>query len=125
MRKIFKLYFWFLIIFYIVVLVLSIGDQEPLTFEDSFDLIVSLVTLLGVFGYAYSKNIFSTLFWKSYLPFVVIWDGYYLTDFITNDPELFSEEFGIWFFVFISFVFLILIVPSYIAIYFYCREKNT
>lgn len=124
MRNFFKFYFCLLIIFYLVAIVLTIGDEEPISYFDGFDLIVGLVTMVGIFGYAYSKKILNAFFWKCYLPLIVIWDGYNLYDLIVSDSDLLTEDFGIWFLVFMSFIFVVLLVPSYVAIYLYGREKE-
>jgi hypothetical protein len=125
MRRFFKFYFWFLILFYLAAIALSYGDDEPLNYLDRFDLLIGSLTLLGIFGYGYSKRIFSTLFWKCYLPLLVVWEIYYFYDLSDSAPEFFTEDYGMAFMIFIWLVFALLAFPSYVAIYLYGREKNT
>lgn len=125
MRRFFRFYFWILLLLYFFGVFLTIGDGEDPTYEDVFDLLFSLVSLVGIFGYAYSKIIFKKVFWKIYLPVVVLWDGYYLIDFLAGDESIWSEESGLFLFLVTPLIYLVLFVPCYVAIYLYCHEKHT
>lgn len=99
-------------------------DGEPLEAIDYFDYIFWSLALTGVFGYSFSKKILSISFWKFFLPFIVTWDFYILYDVIIDDPEILSDEYGIWFVMFISISYFLFMLPEYIAIYLY-GYKNT
>jgi hypothetical protein len=67
-----KIYFWFLLVIVGALfggsLVLGLDMIRILDFP------ISLTSLAGLFGYAYQKGIGVSLFWKAWLPVVVLWD---------------------------------------------------
>src|SRR3989338_2047058 len=73
MRRLFwKIYFWFLLV---VVGFLFVGFLvRELDMIKLLDFPVSLVSLAGLFGYAYQKSIGESRFWKAWLPVVFVWD---------------------------------------------------
>ena len=109
MKTFFKFYFWLIVIVSVVVTILAFGEGEPLSYSDYFDFLFSLITLLAILGYAYSKKILSALFWKCYLPIIIAWDSYFIYDLAINDQEIYTENFGIWFLIFI--IYIVLAVP--------------
>ena len=71
-----KIYLW-AIVSLIVLAYASFGPawMQPL---DYIDFAISTVGLVGLFGYAYSRQIFSEEFWRIWLPIEVIWDLTYI-----------------------------------------------
>ncbi len=67
-----RFYFWI----HAVLLPVLVG--APFIFEkvsvlDYVDLAAFLIETIMVFGYAYSKRIFTNLFWKIFLSFYIVW----------------------------------------------------
>lgn len=67
-----KIYFWFLLA--IVGFLFGGFLVQGLDMIKILDFPISLVSLAGLFGYAYHKGIGVSLFWKAWLPVVFVWD---------------------------------------------------
>ncbi len=70
-----KIYFWVLaVLFPVGLLSLAVLDM---TFQpvDLIDLAVSLVGMVGLFGYAHGRAIGAQRFWAAWLPAQLLWDA--------------------------------------------------
>jgi len=115
-----KIYLWLMVISIPVLLTFEITDTETLEIMDFLDYFFWAIALVGVFGYCYGKKLLTQKFWKTYLPFVVIWDLFISYTEIHNDPE-FSDP------ILLSVVIilgLIIILPEYIGLYQYGYKTN-
>lgn len=92
-------------------------SRDPL---DVVDYGTWLFSLVGVFGFAYSKIIVSKRLWQVWLPIVVLWDiGVLAKEYIYEPVEMES-----WFLVLMVIMAGILILPEYLALYFYGYRSN-
>jgi len=73
------------------------------------------LSLVGVFGFAYSKIIMSKRLWQVWLPIVVLWD----TGVLVNQYMYEPVEMEPWFLVLVAVITVIVILPEYLALYFY------
>jgi len=67
-----KIYFWFLLV--VVGFLFGGFLVQGLDMIKILDFPISLVSLAGLFGYAYHVSIGESLFWKAWLPVVFVWD---------------------------------------------------
>lgn len=125
LKKAIKVYFWIMAVSFPILLWNDVTDGEPLREIDYLDYIFWAVALAGVFGYCYSKSILNVKFWKLFLPFIVIWDAFFITEKFLNDSEILTEEFGIEFIAFAVLLYLLIVLPQYVAIYYYSYKHNT
>ena len=63
-----------MLILFPIVMIFEVTDGEPSDILDYLDYLFWATALLGVFGYCYEKKIASKIFWKVYLPAIIIWD---------------------------------------------------
>ncbi len=93
-----------------------------LSIYDYIDMSNFIVQAIMVFGYAYSKRIFTKLFWKAYFIFYVVWTVAYgfVMPFGFNVPQ-YGEQvvFDIWFLIDPMFYIL-----SITALYFYVYKSQ-
>lgn len=113
-KLLFKIYLVFVILLF---LTFDFISEDPLTMLEYIDYTIWLISLLGVFGYAFNKKIFNKQFWQVLLLFKILWDvfvNFHDFDFsyTTQAPKL----------AFLFLLFLILI-PTYVAIYLYGHEN--
>ena len=80
------------------------------------DFPISLVSLAGLFGYAYQQSIGERLFWKAWLPVVFVWDV--ATNFLWNGLFGFRGLDSLEMVVIIA-VFYAIFVAEYIALFLY------
>src|SRR3989338_770984 len=71
-RLLWKIYFWFLLM--IVGFLFGGFLGQGLDMIKALDFPISPVSPAGLFGYAYQKSIGVSLFWKAWLPVVMVWD---------------------------------------------------
>jgi hypothetical protein len=119
MKKFFKFYFWLIVLLFSTAVWLDVTDGESLIIVDFFDYLFWVLAIIGIFGFCYSKKILNSIFWKLFLPFIILWDIYVIHYEIFNDPEIMSNEYGSSFIVFMVFLFLLISLPGYIVIYLY------
>jgi len=67
-----KIYFWFLLV--VVGFLFGGFLVQGLDMIKILDFPIALVSLAGLFGYAYQQSIGESLFWKAWLPVVFVWD---------------------------------------------------
>jgi hypothetical protein len=113
-RRGWRIYFWImaaLLAVFVVVGFIKPGS-EPLL--DVVDYLVSAFTLVGLFGYAYSRRIWSQGAWRVALPIVVIWE------FVNTARGLTKGDLGnvVEAAIYVALIFAI-VVPAYVALYRY------
>ena len=108
-----KTYFWLVAGLLVVDVVrFPLHYSETLELTDIVDYGTWLFSLIGLFGFAYSKIILSKRLWQVLLPIVVLWD-------IRIWINLYAYES-----VGVAVVAGILILPEYLALYFYGYRSN-
>jgi hypothetical protein len=82
--------------------------------QDLLDIPISLVALVGLFGYAYKKKIGNRQFWKFWLLLLIPWDILY-NFFLANYPDVPKILVAIG---------IVLFLPEYIALYRYSSTRQ-
>jgi len=115
-----KIYAWFLAI----VLAAAYGAiiWEGLEVRDAIDIPISLIAVIGVFGYAYKRRIVSEDLWRVWFFVIIGWDIF--NSLVLEDFTEFDEFTAIEISIGIIFV-LILIIPEYIALFLYGFKSET
>ena len=109
-----KIYAWFLA--FLLAVGYGVLIWEGIEVRDIVDMLISLVALIGVFGYAYKRKIISEDLWRVWFFVIIGWDIFYnlvLEDF-TEFSEFTTIEISI-----VIIIMLILIIPEYIALFLY------
>jgi len=90
-------------------------DEEPFQLIDYFNLFLRMISIIGIYGYSFQKNIFKAKFWKIFLPFIFIWDTFITIYSIENIFEIESSMLipGL------AIFYIIFYVPVYIGLYLY------
>lgn len=96
-------------------MLLNYGDEEPSRLIDYLDSLFWIVSILGVFGYAFQKEILNVKFWKVFLPFIVVWDIFIIIDTLDGILEI-SEPMLI---IGIVIMYAGILIPQYIGLYLY------
>ena len=107
--------FWKIFIWvYLSISVFLFTLIEPTIFLVS-DVIIWLITLVGLFGYAYEKRIFNNIFWRIWLFVKISWDVYFnfLDDLITQSKLPVYNDIPAY------ILFACILLTCYIGIYSY------
>lgn len=109
-----KIYFWFLVM--VVGAFFGASLVQGLDAVKIIDFVISLISLAGLFGFAYRRKIGVSLLWKVWLPVIVAWDAW--TNFLWNGLSGFH---GLaWLDVIVvGAVFDAIFAGEYIALYLY------
>jgi hypothetical protein len=116
-----KIYFWIWALTYLCIYPLWLiaeGSLKVYTYAT-----VTLVGVLGVYGFAYKRRIFNPLFWKMALFLVIGWDTFY--NFYLADWSTQAEYFDKFGFIIAAMSIVSLAIPiiltvlEYIALYLY------
>ena len=101
-------------------LVLAVLEPSDSMVIDTIDYGVSGLSLIGVFGYAYSRAIATRTLWRVLLPVVIAWDGSMLI------RQYLDPEIGKDFLTFAVIVLVgdILVVPTYVAVFRYGYKNS-
>jgi hypothetical protein len=91
------------------------------TFFDYLDIIISLIALLGLFGYSFRKQIFEMRLWQTWLFVIVNWDILYNLV-LTHTLGVAQNNIKLGFIEYIISVFMVL--PEYIALYLYGLNRQ-
>ena len=70
-----KIYLWMLLGSHVLTFGQQFGDGIPF-FLSVIDTTTTIFALLGLFGLAYGKKIFNSIFWKLLVPLLILWDLY-------------------------------------------------
>lgn len=114
-----KIYVWFIIVSTIAICIDSI--LVGMDFRNIIDHLINFVSLLGLFGYVYQKQFFVQLFWKIWLAVDVLWNLISIPYVLDQDDwtMLQSSEGAI-----VTTVILLLIIPTYAALYRYAFKMK-
>lgn len=110
-------------ILFIIITGISFLDKEfyhSLTFVD---IIVSIIGIIGLWGYVFKKEWFSLSFWKVYFGFNIVWSIgslYYMGESFLpkNEPTLMYLTLGI------GLIILPLMIPYYYALFRYAYRRT-
>lgn len=109
-----KIYLWFLVV--VVGALYGASIREGLNVVRILDIPVTLISLAGVFGFAYRKSIWTSAFWKIWLPLVIVWDIF--ANFVWGGKSQ-MRDLGLIDIVFVAAVFYAVFLPGYIALFLY------
>jgi hypothetical protein len=115
-----KTYIWLMAVLFAAAVSIDLYYYES---RDILDIIFYgtwLFSLVGVFGFAYSKIIMSKRLWQFWLPIVVLWDAGLLVNQFIYEPL----EMEPWFLVSVVVITGIMMLPEYLALYFYGYRSN-
>lgn len=124
--KLSKKFWWKLYLWLMVALVIGAALSEPYSEEsleapDIIDYGTWLFSLVGVFGFAYSRAFLRRRLWQAWLPIVVVLDvGLLVKQYAEDTTELDPQ-----FIVFLVVFFVIIVVPQYVALYLYGYGSNS
>lgn len=107
-------------IYFFLILVLTILTYLWQGFDriwEVLDLILFVVAMVGLFGFAWKKKFLSSLFWKIYFVIQLIWNIYYYY-FLPMSEKTSSVLIGVPQFLSATFS-LIFFIPLFIALYLY------
>lgn len=111
-----KVFFWIILLLEIISIVLMIVDPEESTLELVAELIIYPIIIVGIFGFAYGRRIFSSQLWVSMIPIGLSYDVF---SFFKLDWTLESTE-EIYFTVgLMAVIILPLMFIQYLALYKY------
>ena|SRR3989344_1944924 len=67
-----KIYFWIFLILSIIGLIFFFGQLKTWSFADWFEVITSIIALIGVYAYVYKKKILSSQFWIIFFWIIIV-----------------------------------------------------
>jgi len=110
-----RIYFWITIIFWVIIIEAAITDKKlwPETWTTYFKSIATgfyIAATIGLFGYTYRKNIFSSFFWKIFFSVWLFWEIYASAFLMPPEPD--KDTLACW-------IGLILFIPLYISNFLY------
>lgn len=115
MRKFWwKMYFWSIGLLAVGAIAADVYEQRRVEVFNVVDYATWILSLAGVFGYAYSRALLHKRFWQVWLPLAVGWDLLALIRQYTANPGADLAPL-----VFVLFIVAILFVPEYVALYLY------
>lgn len=110
-------------IFLIILTFLSYTDKGIYHYFGLFDVLISLIGLIGLWGYVFKKEWLSPSFWKFFFGFNLVWmigSLYYMSEeFLPKeDPLLMYFTFAI------ALIILLLHIPYIYALFQYAYRRN-
>jgi hypothetical protein len=116
-----KAYFWSIGLLAVSAIASSVYEQDHVEAFDVIDYATWIFSVVGVFGFAYSKPILHKRLWQIWLPLVIGWDlaalaRQYMADPSEADPLLFAT---------VVLIVGILFVPEYVALYLYGYRSDS
>jgi hypothetical protein len=112
-----KIYFFILVGLLTAMYVLTFSTCAAAVYHYA-DILITLVTLIGIYGYAFRKPLVSRNFWKLWFGFFLLWD--FLFNFVLPGwywGELFDRL--------VLVAFLAMLIPAYLALYLYSFRSDT
>jgi hypothetical protein len=106
-----KIYFWGLLIL-LAFSYISLFSSNP-NMLAYIDTVISVIALIGLYGYAFKRKIFRFNFWKSFFFVIVVWNFCYIA-YLQAHSELNATTD-----LLINFISFSIALPGYIAIYLY------
>ena len=114
-----KLYFWLLV--FALLALNGAAVKRGFSMRDAIDVPISLTGLAGVFGFAYQKSIFVSIFWRVFLPVIFVWDIF--ANFLGNGVSG-LRDFTWLEIVFVIAVYYVLFSAEYVALYLYAFRSE-
>jgi hypothetical protein len=114
-----KIYF-FILSFLLLIAYFDIF-RTGATLFDFVDVIISLIALLGLFGYSFQRKIYEKKLWQIWLFVIIIWDVIYnllLTHTLGVAQNSIKLSLG-------GYIFnMLTLLPEYFALYFYGYQSS-
>ncbi len=108
-----KIYFWLLsLLLFAAYVIIAI---DGLTVFDVMDIPISIIALIGLYGFAFKKKIFVKEFWKLWAFVIVLWDISY-NFFLATYPDVSKFE---------TAMVLLILLPEYVALSLYAYFPTT
>ena len=121
-----KMYF----VLFVCLNVLGVGilfSEENFGIIEIIDLPMTLISIIGLYGYVFSKRIHKQSFWFSffwvYLVFSFVYPFLSEIEFLAHDPELSDAE-NKFLNIFVIVTMIPLILPAYIGLLLYALPSN-
>jgi hypothetical protein len=115
-----KVYFCLAALFAVASIWVVAGGEQAVSAIDVADFGWWTISLVGVFGFAFSKAIGRSEVWKVWLPLAVIWElGIFAYDYVYE-----SERLDLWLTVLVVLTVAVLIIPQYVALYLYAYRSE-
>ena len=121
-----KMYF----VLFVCLNVLGVGilfSEENFGIIEIIDLPMTLISIIGLYGYVFSKRIHKQSFWFSffwvYLVFSFVYPFLREIEFLAHDPELSDAE-NKFLNIFVIVTMIPLILPAYIGLLLYALPSN-
>ena len=119
--------------YFVLFVCLNVLGVEILFSEENFgiieiiDLPMTLISIIGLYGYVFSKRIHKQSFWFSffwvYLVFSFVYPFLSEIEFLADDPELSDAE-NKFLNIFVIVTMIPLILPAYIGLLLYALPSN-
>jgi hypothetical protein len=119
-RRGWRIYLWLMSVLFVIALAATLVEAAEDSLVDLLDYAGWGISLVGVFGYAYSRPIWSRRLWRWWLPIILVWDLCILPrqlskeDFASDAPTLIAT----------ILVSVLLVLPQYVALYRYGYEEG-
>jgi hypothetical protein len=111
-----RIYFFVVVALMMASLLMELfGQDEYRLALDTVDYLISVIGIVGLFGYAFSRKYFSQGFWKAYVLIGVVWEIFI----VAHDFEIDPEFGGLWLPVLTSVFYVLLFGPVYVAVWRY------
>ena len=121
-----KMYF----VLFVCLNVLGVGilfSEENFGIIEIIDLPMTIISIIGLYGYVFSKRIHKQSFWFSffwvYLVFSFVYPFLSEIEFLADDPELSDAE-NKFLNIFVIVTMIPLILPAYIGLLLYALPSN-
>ncbi|HVK98427.1 MAG TPA: hypothetical protein VM553_01370 [Dongiaceae bacterium] len=89
-KKLWKAFFWFLLVLEVLSVWSMVEDAEPLI-DMLLDVAIYTFVLLALYGYSYNKPLLTRSVWKLLIPIALAYDIYSLTELDIDDVESKAE----------------------------------
>lgn len=114
-----KVYFWIMVVVLVTshLIVFSSGAR----IHNYLDVPISLITVAGIYAYAYKIKLINQYIWKIWLVFAIVWEILLSILLTTIDTKY---EVGFYVDLIAALISLALILPGYIALYIYAFRSD-
>jgi hypothetical protein len=106
-----KIYFWVLTVLLVVLYVLTLSSSDVAVYY-YLDVPVSVLGLVGLYGYAFKKRLVHANFWKVWFIIVVLWDIFF--NLVLPARALIEMQD-----IIVLVICGAIIIPEYVALYLY------
>lgn len=120
-----KAYFWLTALLMTGAVFFALQYSQSPAWTDVVGYGTWLVSLIGVFGFAYSRTIINERLWQTWFPIVVLWDvGVLVTQYVYEPLEMEPWLMNPWLLTVAAIITGILVLPEYVALYLYGYRSN-